>query len=378
MGKSGLTCGLGHSFTMSANTKIIPVVLAGGEGHRLWPLSNEATPKQFLKLGSTSTLFQQALNRCTGAMFDATPIVIAAQNCRGHVLQAAEELNQEVDIILEPLSRNSCAAMVAGALRAMETNPRAILLVLAADHNIPDVQLFQASVLQALPAAQAGKIVAFGIVPSHPATGYGYIQTGNDLPDAGVKLVNCFAEKPNLEMAQTYVDQGYLWNSGNFLLAAQVLVDEVERLAPEVLHAVRQSLDEAERDADFIRLGHEPFSKSPSLSFDCAVMEKTKRASVLPVDYAWSDVGNWDVVSRMFPTDQNGNAIVGRGIVNSSNNVLVHAHEVPTAVIGCKDIIVVTTRDAVLVVQKNASEDVKALVAQLKSANLNGSSSPPK
>jgi mannose-1-phosphate guanylyltransferase / mannose-6-phosphate isomerase len=346
---------------------VIPLILAGGAGTRLWPLSRGNTPKQFLRLGEGQTLLHQTMQRCLGDVFHQRPIIVGSEDNRGQLLSAVQDLKIVADILLEPVRRNSCAAIAAGALQAFQRDPNAIVLMLAADHHIPDVAAFQAAVVQALPAAQQGQIVSFGVIPRHPSTGYGYILPSSSTQTPGVKRVSKFVEKPDMNTATHYVSAGYLWNSGNFLFKAKALIEDVERNAPEVLQAVSAALEFAARDIDFVRLSKDHFAQAPSISIDYAVMEKTKNASVLPVNYEWSDIGTWDAVAQTLTADDSLNSIVGRGMVQDCKGVLIHAEEVLTTVIGCKDIVVVTTRDAVLVVQKGNTESVKATVDRLKS-----------
>jgi mannose-1-phosphate guanylyltransferase / mannose-6-phosphate isomerase len=355
---------------------IIPLILAGGAGVRLWPLSRGQAPKQFLRLGEQITFLHQTLKRCSGKLFDQSPIIVGSADNRAQLLDMAQSLNLSADIVLEPMRRNSCAAIVAGSLRALERDPDALVLVLAADHHIPDAEAFHEATLQATVAASAGKIVTFGIVPRHPATGYGYIMPTNDQVGGGALKVQRFVEKPNAETAARYITSGYLWNSGNFLFKARTFVDEVKFLAPDVLIAVQEALLQSERDRDFIRLDAEAFARSPNISVDYAIMEKTNHASVLPVEYFWSDIGTWDAVASALTPDDNGNAMIGRGVMERSRNVLVHSERLLTAVIGCEDIVVITTGDAVLVARKGATEDVKALVDRLRAEGFAETDSP--
>jgi mannose-1-phosphate guanylyltransferase / mannose-6-phosphate isomerase len=351
---------------MNRQSIVIPLILAGGAGTRLWPLSRGQSPKQFLRLGEAATLLHQTLERCIGGVFDRKPMIVGSTDNRGQLLEAVQEVGILADILLEPMRRNSCAAIVTGALRALERDADAVVLVLAADHHIPDRHAFQAAVERALPAALAGQLVTFGVKPRHAATGYGYILPNAKAEKSGVFSVQQFVEKPDPATASRYMKEGYLWNSGNFLFLAKTLIEEVRRNAPEVLAAVELAMRHASRDEDFIRLAVLHFAAAPKISMDYAVMEKTSKASVLPVEYGWNDIGTWDAVSGTLAADTDGNAIIGRGVVMGGRNVTVHSETLLTTVIGCDDLIVVTTRDAVLVARKGSTESVKALVDRLK------------
>jgi mannose-1-phosphate guanylyltransferase / mannose-6-phosphate isomerase len=350
---------------------IIPVILSGGAGTRLWPLSRSATPKQFLGFGGQATLLQQTLERCQGDGFDARPILVGATDHRGQLIDTLLTAAISADVILEPCRRNSCAAVLAGALRAIERDPDAIVLVLAADHHIPDHAAFRAAARQALSAARAGDIVTFGIKPQHAATGYGYILPATAQGGDAVARVQRFVEKPDAITAQRYMTEGYLWNSGNFLFQAAAFVAEVREHAPDVLAAVSQSLADAARDPDFIRLSESAFAMAPSVSVDFAVMENTKRAAVLPVSYVWSDIGTWDAVAAVLEADADGNVIAGKGIVVDSRNVMVQSDAILTAVVGCEDVTVITTPQAVLVLKRGSSEKVKILADMLRQKGFN-------
>jgi mannose-1-phosphate guanylyltransferase/mannose-6-phosphate isomerase len=240
-----------------------------------------------------------------------------------------------------------------------------VILVLAADHHVPDAAAFAACVAEAVPAAEAGLLVTFGIKPRSPATGYGYIMPGEAVAGA-VKRLRKFVEKPDHETAVRYIADGYLWNSGNFLYKAKSFIAEARVLVPDVVAAVAASLQEAERDQDFIRLNADAFANSPQIAVDFAVMEKTTKAAVLPVSYEWNDIGSWDAVADSLPVDGQGNVVVGDGIVEASRNVFVHTEGMLTTVLGCDDIVVVATRDAVLVAKRGVTEKVKTLVDRLK------------
>jgi mannose-1-phosphate guanylyltransferase/mannose-6-phosphate isomerase len=347
---------------------IVPTILCGGSGSRLWPASRDSHPKQFLSLTGPNSLFQDTLARVSGDGF-GKPIIVTGADYRFLVAEQARQRKQAVDIVLEPLRRDSCAAIAAAAELALKRDPDAVLLVLAADHAMPDPASFLDHVARGLPAAEAGRIVTFGIKPSQPATGYGYIQPGDELDGfAGVNAIAAFVEKPDRPTAERYVAAGHLWNSGNFLFKASVFLDELARLQPDIAGPVKEAVDKAKRDLDFLRLDAEAFGRSVAKSVDYAVMEKTALAAVVPSDFAWSDIGAWNAIWELAEKDDNGNAANGDATFLDSRNSYVHSPDILTTVVGLEDVVVVTARDAVLVVNRNRTEDVKKLVAELTKA----------
>lgn len=343
--------------------KVVPLILSGGSGTRLWPLSRASKPKQFLGFGGGRSLFQETILRCHGDIFDPRPIVVGAN---GHRFLLAEDLlavGVGADILLEPKARNSCAAIAAGCLEALKRSRDAVVLVLAADHHIPDTNAFAHAVAEGCPDAEAGRLVTFGVRPDRPATSYGYILPGEPLTKAAA--VTRFVEKPDLEQAERYLAEGYLWNSGNFLFRAATFLEELEQHQPDILTAVTAALETATSDLDFQRLGN-AFAQAPSISVDYAVMEHTDRAAVLPVGYHWSDVGSWDAVSQIVKHDAHGNAVIGDATILEGGNNVVHSQDRLTTMIGVDDMIVVSTRDCLLVAPKPCAEDVKPLVARLQ------------
>jgi mannose-1-phosphate guanylyltransferase / mannose-6-phosphate isomerase len=348
---------------------IIPVILSGGSGTRLWPVSRQSKPKQFLKLGKGHMLIQEAALRCRADFFDDRLIVVAADAHRFLVAEALREFSIAAEIVLEPMPRDSCAAIVAGALVAQQRDPDAVIMVMASDHHIPDREAFMQAVQLAAVEAQAGHLVTFGIKPRNAATGYGYIQCG-EKSGAHCFRVESFHEKPNRETAERYISDAYLWNSGNFVSRADVFLEEVRRFEPKILEAVEQSLDSAQKDRDFTMLNEHHFAASPKKSVDYAVMERTSKAVVMPVAYAWSDVGSWDAVADAMPADAAGNVVEGNGSVVQTKNTYVRSDGVLTAVVGCDDIVVVTTHDAVLVTKRGDTEKVKDLVGLLKASGM--------
>ena len=345
-------------------SQIVPVVLCGGSGSRLWPASRESFPKQFLALTGERSLFQDTLKRVVGPGFDA-PIVVTGADYRFVVAEQMRAVGLVGDIVLEPMRRDSCAAIAAAARLALTRDPGALVLVLAADHAMPDVEGFLAHVRRGAAAADAGRIVTFGIVPTRPATGYGYIRPGEALGQPGVNAIAAFVEKPDEATAERYLAEGYLWNSGNFLFRAEVFLAELDRLAPEIGRPVAEAVAHAARDLDFLRLEAEAFGIAVAKSVDYAVMEKTSLAAVVPSDFAWSDVGAWSAIWDLAEKDAFGNAAQGDAAFLDATNCYVHSPERLTAVVGVDDVVVVTTRDAVLVVGREQAEKVKGLVALL-------------
>lgn len=348
---------------MPASTRV--VLLSGGSGTRLWPLSREAYPKQFLPLVGESTMLQATWERAA-ALTDLAPILVANED---HRFLAAEQLRQldvrHPQILLEPVGRNTAPAIAAAALLAMAHGDDPLLLVLPSDHVVGDPDGFRAAAIKAMPAANAGGLVTFGIVPTAPETGYGYIHADSAESDAnGVRRVTRFVEKPDAPTAQRYVAAGYLWNSGMFLFRASELLSELERLHPQLVEACREALTGAVRDGDFIRLQADAFARAPSLSIDVAVMERTDRAAVLPVDIGWSDVGSWSALWQAQSRDDEGNVLDGDVIAVDSRGSYVHARRL-VAMVGVDDLVVVETDDAVLVAHRDRVQDVRQVVARL-------------
>ena len=346
-----------------SKTTLQPVLLSGGSGTRLWPLSRESHPKQFLPLAGDDTMLQATWKR-VAAIADAAPIVVAGED---HRFLVAEQLRQ-IDapapaIVLEPVGRNTAPAIAAAAMQAMAGGADPLLLVLPSDHVVRDAQAFRAAVLAAVPAAVAGALVTFGIVPHAPEAGFGYIQAE---PGDGVRKVSRFVEKPDVETAKSYLAAGgYFWNSGMFLLRASRYLEELHRFRPAIVDAVRRAFDGAVRDGDFIRLDAQAFAAGPSDSIDYAVMEATDAAMVLPVDIGWNDVGSWSALWEVSQQDADGNAYHGDVIAIDSRNSYAWARRM-VALVGVDDLVVVETDDAVLVARKDRVQQVKDLVGRLK------------
>jgi mannose-1-phosphate guanylyltransferase/mannose-6-phosphate isomerase len=347
---------------------ILPVIMAGGNGSRLWPLSRELYPKQFLTVSGELSMLQQTVARLTGMEHHA-PLLICNEE---HRFIAAEQIRlggfAHSGIILEPVGRNTAPAIALAALQALKNVDKdedPILLVLAADHLIEDTSAFQTSVSKALPFAKDGKLVTFGIVPTVPETGYGYIKAGESQGDA-FKVAQ-FVEKPDLNTAQDYLASGdYYWNSGMFLFKASRYLEELKRHSPEILLACEESMQESTPDMDFVRVNIDAFKRCPDDSIDYAVMEKTESSMVIPMDAGWSDVGSWSALWNVSEKDENNNVIKGDVIsVNSANNYL-HSNNKLIAVVGIDNLVVVETKDAILVAHKEQVQDVKMVVNHLK------------
>ncbi|MCQ8847212.1 mannose-1-phosphate guanylyltransferase/mannose-6-phosphate isomerase [Alteromonas stellipolaris] len=342
-----------------------PVILAGGSGSRLWPKSRAALPKQFLSLTSKNTMLQDTVSRLNGIKTES-PIFICND---AHRFLVAEQLRQKNvahgGILLEPVGRNTAPAIALAALHATLKGEDPTLLVLAADHLISDVPAFHAAIEKASVLAEQGKLVTFGIVPTEPHTGYGYIKAGEKLTEGfGVEK---FVEKPDLETAQGYVSSGkYLWNSGMFMFKASRYLDELEKYSPEILSVCKEAIETESPDLDFIRVDADVFSKCKDDSIDYAVMESTDSAAMVSLDAGWSDVGSWSSLWEASAKDDNGNVTIGDTILENTNNSYVNAEERLVSVIGLDDVIVVETKDAVMVAHKNDSQSIKDVVNKLK------------
>ncbi len=342
---------------------ILPVILSGGSGTRLWPLSREAYPKQFLPLVGDDTMLQATWRR-VAPIAARSPIIVANHEHRFMVAEQLREIGIEPGaVILEPVGRNTAPAIAIAALQAISNGVDALLLVLPSDHVILEDAEFHDVVREAAIAAEAGKLVTFGIVPAGPETGYGYIKAG---AGTGARPVERFVEKPDLETARSYVASGeYLWNSGMFLFKATRYLDELRALNPSMLEACEQALAKASRDSDFIRLDAASFEACPSDSIDYAVMEKTADSVVIPLDAGWSDVGSWNALWEVSSQDANGNAHHGDVIELGCKNTYAHGTRL-IAMVGLEDVVVVETDDAVLVGNRHRIQEVKEIVRRIK------------
>lgn len=355
---------------MMAHGRVIPVIMCGGAGTRLWPVSRASLPKQFIPLVGEGSTFQQTLARVScDDRFDR-PIVITNSDFRFVVAEQVQGHGPEADIVLEPVRRDSAAAVAAAAGLGALRDPNAIMLVLAADHVIGAVDSFLAACNEAIEAASEGRIVTFGIRPTFNATGYGYIRPGQKINGGSVLEVEGFVEKPDEATAARYVAEGCLWNSGNFMFRADVMRAEIARFVPELAQAIQGALDGITDDLDFLRLDERAFAQAPQTSIDYAVMEHTDLAAVLPAEFDWSDVGNWDAVWEMNDHDRHGNATSGMVELIETKNSFVRSEDtMMTAVVGCNDIVVVATGDAVLVVSRKETAQIKTLVDRLRAKN---------
>ena len=340
---------------------IVPVIMAGGSGTRLWPLSRAAHPKQFLRLHGEDTMLQATVKRLSGLDIQSS-ITICNEEHRFFVAEQLREIDKLGSIILEPVGRNTAPAI---ALAALTVKDDPLLLVLAADHVIQDEAAFNAAVMRAIPLAEAGKLVTFGIVPSEPDTGYGYIKRGNDLGEGFT--VDEFVEKPSLEVAQGYISSGeYYWNSGMFLFRASSYIEELNKFRPDILEQCKASVMDVKADLDFLRINKETFESCPAESIDYAVMEKTSQAVVVSMDAGWSDIGSWSSLWDISEKDGDGNSTHGDVILHNTHNSYVKTDERLVAAIGVNDLVIVSTKDALMVAHKDSVQDVKIITANLK------------
>lgn len=347
---------------------IIPILLAGGAGTRLWPVSRDALPKQFLPLIGNRSTYQETLLRVKDPTF-AAPIVITGPDFHFFARRQAEEIGVEATVVVEPLRRDSGPAIAAATALARGRDSEAVVLVLAADHIILDVPQFRATCLAGRAAAEAGFIVTFGIKPSAPKTSYGYILSGDVIDGTGVHRVKRFVEKPDAATAERLVGEGCLWNSGNFLFRTDVLLSELARFEPEMAEAIEASVADATTDLGFLRLEPAAFARVAQKSIDYAVMERTDRAAVVEGDFGWSDIGSWDALFDIAKPDAQGNVVHGEVVTMAATGCVVHSDERLTALIGVEDLVVVSTSDAVMVVPRVRAQEVKELAAKLKADN---------
>ncbi|SHN82771.1 mannose-1-phosphate guanylyltransferase/mannose-6-phosphate isomerase [Bradyrhizobium erythrophlei] len=345
--------------------KIVPLIMCGGAGTRLWPASREVRPKQFLPLFGPRSTFQETILRVSDHQLFDRPIVITNKAYRFMVAEQLAEIGLAADILLEPMRRDSGPAIAAGSAFAETRATDAVVLALAADHVVADNAAFVAACREGLVAADQGRIVTFGVKPERAATEYGYINPGEAV-SGQVRAVKQFVEKPDAAKAAEYVKAGYFWNSGNFMFRANVLLDEYRNVDAESVQSVSDAVTKAGRDLGFVTLDEAAFASANAISIDYAVMEKTKRAAVIPVACGWSDVGSWHAVWELSEKDGHGNAMQGAAVFEDSRNCNVSTDKALVALEGVDDLVVVATQDAVLVSRQKDANGLKRLVTKLK------------
>jgi mannose-1-phosphate guanylyltransferase/mannose-6-phosphate isomerase len=356
---------------MNKDRRFFPVILSGGSGTRLWPLSRAALPKQLLALDGERTMIQETALRARlpGA---SAPLLLCSDAHRFLVAEQMQEIGLSPRaIVLEPVGRNTAPAAAVAALLTVEEDPEGVIVLLPSDHVVRDAKSFADAVELAVDAARGRHIVTFGMAPNAPETGYGYVHRGARLEKLdGAYKVQRFVEKPDFETARNYIaDGGYFWNSGMFVFRADVLIDEMSRHAPDVLSAAREAVAKANRDVDFIRLDGEAFGKAPNISIDYALMEKTDRAAIVPCDIGWSDVGAWSALWDIRDRDAQKNVLLGDVIAHDSTGSYARSSKRLLALVGVRDLVVIDTDDAVLVADRSRAQDVKAVVDRLKTDN---------
>lgn len=359
---------------------VTPVILSGGSGSRLWPLSRENYPKQFLRLTSNRSLLQETVIRCRDAGF-GSPMLVASD---AHRFVVAEQL-REMDLasralVLEPIARNTAPAICAAALLLAEEDPDRLMLVLPADHIIADAPAWTDAIRRAVAPARDGMLMTFGIVPERAETGFGWIQRGEGLPGgAGAFRIQEFVEKPAKAKAEALLAGGeHVWNSGMFLFKASMLVSELERFEPALVAAVRAAVTGRQKDMDFVRLALDSFAQAPSISIDDGVFARTDHAAMVPCSIGWNDIGSWAALHDIVERDAQNNVAIGDALIERSEGCYVRTDGVLTAVVGLRDIVVVATSDAILVAHKNEVQDVKAIVQRLKKAKRTEAESRPR
>jgi mannose-1-phosphate guanylyltransferase/mannose-6-phosphate isomerase len=349
--------------------RMTPLIMAGGAGTRLWPLSRSAMPKQFLPLIGALSPFQNTLNRVSDRALFHPPVIITHTDFRFFVDEQLKAIGiTDAVILLEPARRDSAAAIAAASVYIAQNDSQAMILALAADHHIADHEDFKNACLQACACASAGHIVTFGMTPTSPHTGYGYIKPYENVLESGAYAVATFVEKPDADTAKRYVKEVYLWNSGNFLFRADVMLEELALHAPNLLNPIREAVEQRTHDLNFERLAPAPFARTKAISIDYAVMEHTTRAAVLPCTFEWSDLGTWDAIWQVLPKDEAGNAITGQAHVMNTSGTMIHSEGPLIAVEGLENIAVIATKDAVLVMPRDHSAALKEFVREIESS----------
>jgi len=348
------------------NIPLVPVVLCGGSGTRLWPLSREAFPKQFLRLSGDNSMLQQTLQRLTGIDAMAPALLVCNESSRFIVAEQMREIGlDDARVLLEPMRRNTAPAIATAALQAMQNGEDPVLLVLPSDHVILDAPAFHRAITVARQAAEQGKLLTFGITPAGPETGYGYIRADGDAVGQARPIIE-FVEKPALALAEQYIASGdYFWNSGMFLFRASRYLEELDKYHPAVVAACREALAKAKSDLDFIRLDHDAYAASPDIAVDYAVMERTNDAATVALDAGWNDIGSWAAVFDVANKDADHNSAQGDVLLQDCNDCLVHGNSRLVTAIGMRNTIIVETADAVLVMDASQAQHTKTLVAQL-------------
>lgn len=349
------------------SSKIVPVIMCGGAGTRLWPASRESMPKQFVQLFGASTLFQETVLRVSDSTLFECPIIITNASYHALVAEQLRALGRDAEVVLEPERRDSAAAVAAAANIAMKRRSDALVLLLASDHAIKLVDKFEEACRDAIASAWSGRIVTFGVVPDHPSTDYGYLKAGAVIGRGKVRALEAFVEKPDASNAERYVAQGYFWNSGNFLFRADVMMEEMKRLQPTIWSAADAAVAAARVEAGVISLAREAFVTAPRISIDYAVMEKTRDIVVLPIEIGWSDLGSWESVWANMSRNYDGNVVVGPCELLNVKNSFVHSDgTVLATVVGLEDIVVVVSGGALLVAPKSTKGEMKTLLEKLK------------
>jgi len=347
--------------------QIIPVILSGGSGTRLWPLSRKQYPKQYLPLVGDNTMLQDTILRLNGLDNLTDPIIVCNADHRFLVAEQCQQIDiKNPTILLEPVGRNTAPAIAAAALQSLKTSDDTVLLVLSADHVIQDIDAFHEAINIANNQAQEGKLATFGIVPTDANTGYGYIKSSKNNTDGAYKVEE-FVEKPDLETAEKYLDQGnYLWNSGMFMFKADTLIDELTTHSPDIVKLVSDAVNNAKQDLDFIRLDNQAFESSPSDSIDYALMEKSNNVVVVPLDAGWSDVGSWSTLYDIGVKDSSGNVLKGDVTVKDTTNTYIYASHHMVTTVGVDNLVVIDTPDATFIASQDKAHEVKSIVESLQ------------